>query len=140
MTMLATESNVMAKTRELCDTISQDAEFLALQEQVERFLSDEPAKLAYQAAHEQGEELGQKQQAGVALSDIEIKQFEEARQALIDNEVTREFMAAQESFHTLQKTITKYVGMTLELGRVPEAEDMQEGEKKEGCCGGGCGC
>lgn len=140
MSMLAKESNVMLKTRELCDAIAQDIEFVALQGQVERFLEDDSAKLQYQSVHERGEELHQKQHAGVELSDQEIKEFESAREALLSNEVASEFMDAQQSLQTLQKTISKYVGMTLELGRVPEPEDMQEAEGGGGCCGGGCGC
>ena len=138
--MLAKESNVMLKTRELCDAIAQDIEFVALQGQVERFLEDDAAKLQYQSVHEGGEELHQKQQAGVELSDAEIKKFEEARDSLLANEVASEFMEAQQSLQTLQKTIGKYIGMTLELGRVPEPEDMEQADGGGGCCGGGCGC
>ncbi|NWK56095.1 YlbF family regulator [Verrucomicrobiaceae bacterium N1E253] len=140
MSMLAKDSAVMAKTQELCEAISQDIEFLALQGQVERFLSDDAAKLQYQSVHERGEELHQKQHAGVELSEIEIKGFEEARDALMNNDVARDFMEAQQNLQTLQQTIGKYVGMTLELGRVPEAEDMEQSGDGGGCCGGGCGC
>lgn len=138
--MLANDSNVMLKTRELCDAIAQDIEFVALQGQVERFLEDDAAKLQYQSVHERGEELHQKQHAGVELSDTEIKDFEEARDALLANEVASEFMEAQQSLQTLQKTIGKYIGMTLELGRVPQPEDMEQAQGGGGCCGGGCGC
>jgi len=137
--MLAEESNVIMKTRELCDAIAQDIEFVALQGQVERFLEDDAAKLQYQSVHERGEELNQKQQAGVELADKEIKDFEAARDALMSNEIASDFMEAQQNLQTLQKTVSKYVGMTLELGRVPEAKDMEEAEGG-GCCGGGCGC
>ena len=137
--MLAKESNVILKTRELCDAIAQDIEFVALQGQVERFLEDDAAKLQYQSVHERGEQLNQKQQAGVELADKEIKDFEEARGTLMSNEIASEFMEAQQNLQTLQKTISKYVGMTLELGRVPEAADLEEGDGG-GCCGGGCGC
>ncbi len=138
--MLAKESNVMLKTRELCDAIAQDIEFVALQGQVERFLEDDAAKLQYQSVHERGEELHQKQHAGVELADQEIKDFEDARDALMSNEVASDFMEAQQNLQTLQKTIGKYIGMTLELGRVPEAEDMEQASGGGGCCGGGCGC
>ncbi len=141
MSMLAKESNVMLKTRELCDAIAQDIEFVALQGQVERFLEDDASKLQYQSVHERGEELHQKQHSGVELADTEIKEFEAARDSLMSNEVASEFMEAQQSLQTLQKTISKYIGMTLELGRMPEAEDMEQAEGGEGgCCGGGCGC
>ena len=126
--MIAKDSNVMQKTRELCDAISKDIEFVALQGQVERFLEDDSAKLQYQSVHEKGEELHQKQHAGVELSDTEIKNFEEARDGLLENEVARDFMDAQQSLQTLQQTITKYVGMTMELGRVPQPEDMEDAD------------
>lgn len=139
MSMLAKDSAVMAKTREMCDAIAQDIEFVALQGQVERFLTDDAAKLQYQSVHERGEELHQKQHAGVELSETEIRGFEEARDALMNNEVARDFMEAQQNLQTLQQTIGKYVGMTLELGRVPEPEDLEQSDGG-GCCGGGCGC
>lgn len=129
----------MTKTQELCDAIAQDIEFVALQGQVERFLADDEAKAQYQSLHERGEELQQKQHAGVELADHEIKEFEGARDQLFANEVASDFMEAQQSLQTLQKTISKYVGMTLELGRTPTAEDMEEADGG-GCCGGGCGC
>lgn len=138
--MLAKESDVMSKTRELCDVIAQDIEFLALQGQVERFLDDDAAKLQYQSVHEKGEELQQKQHAGVELSDTEIKNFEDAREGLFNNETARDFMEAQQQLQTLQQTIGKYVGMTLELGRVPLPEDIEQANGGGGCCGGGCGC
>ncbi len=139
MNLLTKDSAVMEKTKDLCEAIAQDIEFVALQGHVERFLEDDAAKLQYQSVHERGEELHQKQQAGVELSEREIKEFEEARTQLLDNEVARDFMDAQQNLQTLQQTITKYVGMTMELGRVPEPEDMQE-NNGGGCCGGGCGC
>lgn len=137
--MFAKDSAVMAKTKDLCGAIAQDIEFVALQGHVERFLEDDAAKLQYQSVHERGEELHQKQQAGVELNEREIKEFEEARSGLLENEVAKDFMDAQQSLQTLQQTISKYVGMTLELGRVPEPEDMEQ-SGGGGCCGGGCGC
>ena len=142
MSIFAKDSAVMAKTKEMCESIAQDVEFLALQGQVERFLSDDEAKLQYQSVHELGEALHQKQQAGVELPETEIQDFEAAREGLMNNEVARDFMEAQQALKTVQQTIGKYVGMTLELGRVPEPEDMeQSGDGGGGCCGGGgCGC
>jgi len=139
MSIFAKDSAVMAKTKDMCDAIAQDIEFLALQGQVERFLSDDEAKLQYQSVHERGEELHQKQHAGVELSETEIQEFESARDSLMKNEVASDFMEAQQSLKTLQQTIAKYVSMTLELGRVPEPEDMEQ-SGDGGCCGGGCGC
>ena len=147
MSIVSEESAVIIKTKELCAEIASDASFLELQGKVESFLSDDAARLQYQSVHERGEELHQKQHAGVELGKAEIQEFEAAREALFDNVVASEFLAAQQELEGLQKEIGKYVGMTLELGRVPTAEGIAEASGG-GCCGGGggggggggCGC
>jgi len=142
MSITAEDSTVIVKTRELCAHIASDPKFLELQESVERFLNDDASRLQYQSVHERGEELHHKQHAGIQLGAAEIREFEAAREALLENAVAREFLAAQQELERLQKQIGKYVGMTLELGRVPTAEDIAEASGG-GCCGGGgggCGC
>jgi cell fate (sporulation/competence/biofilm development) regulator YlbF (YheA/YmcA/DUF963 family) len=142
MSIIAEDSAVIVKTRELCAQIASDPLFLKLQENVERFLNDDAARLQYQSVHERGEELHQKQHAGMQLGAAEIREFEAARDALLDNDVAREFLEAQQQLERLQKEIGKYVGLTLELGRVPTSEDLEEASGG-GCCGGGgggCGC
>jgi cell fate (sporulation/competence/biofilm development) regulator YlbF (YheA/YmcA/DUF963 family) len=142
MSIVAEDSAVIAKTRELCAHIAGDPVFLSLQESVERFLNDDAARLQYQSVHERGEELHQKQHAGIQLGAAEIREFEAAREALFDNEIAREFFVAREQLEKLQKQIGKYVGMTLELGRVPTSDELAE-SGGGGCCGGGgggCGC
>lgn len=130
----------MVKTRELCSTIANDAAFLALIGRVEMFLDDDAARLQYQSVNERGEELHHKQHSGIELSSREIKEFEEARDALLANDVARNFLEAQRELETLQKSIGKYVGMTLELGRVPTADDFAQAQGGGCCGGGGCGC
>ncbi|NQX02588.1 YlbF family regulator [bacterium] len=141
MSIVAEDSSVIVKTKELCAQIASDPSFLKLQADVERFLADDSARLQYQSVHERGEELHHKQHAGVELGATEIREFESARDALFENEVARDFLSAQRELETLQKEIGKYVGSTIELGRVPTAEDLVE--KAGGCCGGnggGGGC
>lgn len=139
MSLLSEDSAVMVKTRELCSTIANDAAFLAMIGRVELFLDDDAARLQYQSVNERGEELHQKQHSGIELSSREIKEFEEARDALLSNEVARNFLEAQRELETLQRSIGKYVGMTLELGRVPTADDFAQAQGGGGCCGGNGG-
>lgn len=142
MSIVAEDSAVIAKTKELCAQIVGDPSFLKLQANVERFLSDDSARLQYQSVHERGEELHHKQHAGIELGAAEIREFESARDALFANEIARDFLSAQRELEMLQKEIGKYVGTTIELGRVPTAEDLAD--TGGGCCGGGggggCGC
>jgi cell fate (sporulation/competence/biofilm development) regulator YlbF (YheA/YmcA/DUF963 family) len=139
MSIVAEHSPVIEKTLELCAQIANDPGFQKLQANVERFLSDDAARLQYQSVHERGEELHHKQRAGVELGAAAVREFEQAREALLENEVAREFITAQRELENLQQEIGRYVGMTLELGRVPTADEVAG--SGGGCCGGGgCGC
>lgn len=139
MTLLAETSDVMTKTRELCAAIAGDARFSKLLQDVERFLGDDGARLMYQTVHQRGEELHHKQHSGIKLAPSEIREFEAARDELMRNDVASAFLDAQDELESLQKTIGKYVSLTLELGRVPTDEDLADCDKGSGCCGGGCG-
>ncbi len=136
MQLLEDDSAVMSKTRELCETITQDSDYQELLAKIETFLNNDEARLSYQSVHEKGQELNQKQQAGLQLADAEVHEFEVAREALMANSVASEFMQAQQALETLQRTVSQHVGMTLELGRVPTAEDFAQANGG-GCCGGG---
>ncbi len=138
MSIVAEESAVIEKTKELCAHIASDPGFLKLQANVERFLSDDAARLQYQTVHEKGEELHHKQHAGVELGASEIREFETAREALFENPVACDFLAAQRELENLQKEISRYVGATIELGRVPTADDLAAASGG-GCCGGSGG-
>ena len=129
--MLADDSLVMAKTKELCEVIAGDPEYRVLLEKVERFLENEGAKLQFQSVQERSEELQQKQSVGLEVNEGEVKDFEAAREALMSNAVAKEFLDAQQSLQSVQSAIGKYVGLTLELGRVPAEDDFQDQ-------GGGC--
>ena len=141
--MLADDSAVMVKTKELCAVIAAEPSYKQLQDTVERFLDDDAARMMYQSVNELGQELHHKQHAGIELGAKEISDFEEAREALLDNDLARGFLEAQNQLENVRRSISKYIGMTLELGRVPTAEDFAEAEGG-GCCGGGgeggCGC
>jgi cell fate (sporulation/competence/biofilm development) regulator YlbF (YheA/YmcA/DUF963 family) len=141
MALIAESSSVLNKTKDLCAAIADDPEFLVLFGQVERFLEDDDARKQYQDVHYQGETLQQKQQAGMQLSPQEIADFESAREALLNNEIAKDFLDAQRELQGIQSLIGRYVSTALELGRVPTEEDMAPPEG--GCCGGsggGGGC
>ena len=85
---------------------------------------------------EKGAHLNHKQQSGVTLTAEEISDFEEHRDALINNPVARRFMDAQEQMHQIKESVNKYVSKTFELGRLPTDADFEEG----GCGSSSCGC
>jgi cell fate (sporulation/competence/biofilm development) regulator YlbF (YheA/YmcA/DUF963 family) len=134
--MANTENNIIAqKTRELCEAIVKQPEFQNLRQKVDTFLNDNSARQEYQFLSEQGEFLQHKQRQGMALTEAEISEFEQKREAFLSNPVARGFLDAQEEMQEVQQTVSKYVHKTFELGRLPEAEDFEGG-----CGSGGCGC
>ena len=143
MSIISDNSPIMEKTKELCETIVNNAEYNALMGTVETFLNDDEARLLYQTVHERSEELRNKQKAGVELGETEIAAFKEVRNQMEQNEVVMDFLGAQDELQMVQSAVSKYVGMTLEFGRIPTEEDFAAVEGG-GCCGGsgggGCGC
>jgi cell fate (sporulation/competence/biofilm development) regulator YlbF (YheA/YmcA/DUF963 family) len=128
-----TNGAVLAKTRELCQTIVDQESFQGLRRSIDAFMANEEAQGLYQTVAHRGEALHQKQQLGQPLDPEEIAQYENDRQLLLGNEVARAFLDAQEQMHEIQQTVSRYVMKTLEVGRVPEPEDF-------GGCGQGCSC
>ena len=131
----ATEDSVIIqKTRELCQAILEQPEFVALRRDLDAFLNDEAAKLQYQIVSEKGGALQHKQQTGGMLTAEEIADFEGARDAMVNNPVARGFLDAQQEIHRVQESVGQYVSKTFELGRLPTTEDFGSG------CGPSCGC
>lgn len=137
METLSPNSAILDKTRELCSLILKSGEYTENVEKIETFFSDDSAQAEYRAFAELGEELHQKQHAG-SITPEDVESYDEKLKSLKSNPVTAGFMDAESTLNGMVRQISKYVGKTLELGRLPEPEDLEE---SGGCCGGGgCGC
>ena len=138
--MIATETSesIATKTTELCEAILNDPEFQRLRGQIGAFLENEAARGQYDTLSLKGQMLQQKQQMGMELTEQEIAEFNEHRDALLANPVAKNFLDAQREVSSIQDYVMKHVTKTFELGRLPTQDDMDDG----GCCnsGGGCGC
>ena len=135
MEVLSPNSAILEKTRELCSLILQSGEYQENVSKIEAFFASDDAQSEYRAFTKLGEELQQKQHAGEITED-DISGYEEKLNELKSNEVTANFMNAEEALNGMVAQISKHVGKTLELGRLPAPEDLESG----GCCGsGGCG-
>jgi len=129
-------TKVQTKTRELCEAIVEHIQTGGIKQRIDTFLSDATARGAYESLMSKGQALQEKQHGGQALEPAEISAFEKDRDALLKNPVAAGFLDAQEEMHELQHLVSKHVNKTIELNRVPTAEDL------ESSCGnhGGCGC
>ena len=123
------------KTQELCEAIIAQPEMVAIRKRIDTFLADESARSQYETLMSKGQALQEKQHQGQPLAEAEISEFEKQRETLLANPVAVGFLDAQEEMHGIQKSIQKRISKTLELGRLPEAADLEEGS-----CGHGCGC
>ena len=134
------ETVVVQKTKELCQTILDQPEVQTLRQKIDTFLADDAIRGQYDMLVAKGDLLQQKRHSGLQLEEAEIEDFEKLREAFLKNSVARGFLDAQEEMQRIQQSVMQYVGKSFELGRVPEAGDLESG----GCCGGGgghsCGC
>ena len=129
------ETPILQKTRELCQTILEQPTIRSIRERIDAFMGNQQARAQYDGLMSKGQALQQKQQMSLPLTGEEISDFEQHRDALLENPVARAFLDAQEELHNVQQSIQKYVSKTLELGRMPTEEELSSGG-----CGEGCGC
>jgi len=126
---------ITEKTKELCQTILEQPEFIQIRRRVDTFLQNPQAKGQFDALNEKGEFLHHKQHQGVTLSAAEIAEFEKEREALLANPIAKGYLDAQQELQKITESVSQYVNKTVELGRVPEETDFDDGS-----CGHGCGC
>jgi cell fate (sporulation/competence/biofilm development) regulator YlbF (YheA/YmcA/DUF963 family) len=127
------DNAVLQKTKELCRTILEQPELQSARQRVDAFLADESSRAQYDDLLTKGQALQEKQRNALPLSGEEIAEFEKNRENLLKNPVARGFLDAQEEMHQVRDAVQKYVAKTLEIGRVPEADDFSS-------CGAGCSC
>ena len=128
-------TKVETKTNELCEAILEQIKSNGIRQRIDTFLADATARGQYETLMNKGQALQEKQHTGQPLDPAEISSFEKDRDALLRNPVASGFLDAQEEMHDLQHAVQKIVSKTIELGRVPTADDLAEGS-----CGHGCGC
>lgn len=128
---------IRVKTEELCQLILDQPAFPELRAMISDFFGNNEARALYNDVMERQHALQQKQQQGFQLSNEDIKAFDEAREKIYLNPVSRDFLYASQELDKVQDLVIKYVLKTIELERIPTEEDLVE----EGCgCGGSCSC
>ena len=130
------ETQVIQKTKELCQAILEQPNMSDIRQRIDAFMGDENTRSLYDGLMTKGQALQQKQQMSLPLTGEEVADFEQHREALMNNPVARGFLDAQDELHHVQQSIQQYVTKTLELGRMPTEEEINGG----GSCGHGCGC
>ena len=130
-----TEDPITLKTRELCETIISQPGFQQLREDIDTFMADSDARAHYGAVTSKQSELHRKQHDGEDITEEDVSEFERLREILVNNEIARRFLEAQQEMHRATESVSQYVSKTFQLGRVPNEDDFEKGS-----CGPGCGC
>ena len=127
-------SSYKDKAKELCQALVEDPELKPLFGAIDRFMEDDAAKELFTEMQSKAEGLQMKQQAGLELTAGEVEEYNKARDTMLDSEVAKGFVDAQEAIHGVHETIGRWVSLSFELGRMPTEEEFK------GHCGEGCGC
>ena len=135
MEMQTEDMPVIQKTKELCQALLDAPELRAVRQRIDAFMEDGKSRTLYDDLVAKGSALQEKQRDGLPLTDEEIGEFERHRENLLNNPVARGFVEAQQELHRVQASIRNYVSKTLELGRMPTDEEVNESS-----CGHGCDC
>jgi cell fate (sporulation/competence/biofilm development) regulator YlbF (YheA/YmcA/DUF963 family) len=114
------------KTKDLCSAILEDPKLKAAFSNIETFLANDIAKDAFSTMQQKGEELQAKQQGGIELTAGEVEEFNKLRETVEGNQEARAFLNAQEEMQKVQTSVNTWIGMTMELGRLPTEEDFKE--------------
>ena len=128
-------TKVETKTNELCQAILEEMQANGIRNRIDAFLLDTNARGQFETVNRKGQALHEKIHAGQPLNGADVADFEKDRDALLKNPVAKNFLEAQDQLHEIQHSVQKLISKTLELGRIPTAEDLEEGS-----CGHGCGC
>ncbi len=135
------------KINALCQALLDDSELKTAREQIEAFLNDDDAREIYSAVMEKSQQLQTKQRMGEELSDDDIHEYNRLRDRAFSDSRVQSFQMARGIIQDAEDKVIAYVEKTLELGRIPEADEVVRAGG--GCCGGGggggcgsggCGC
>ncbi len=153
--------NLRAATEALCNLLANDDKVVASKAKIGLFFQNPEATKLFEEVNSYGEELRNKHMAGMPPTEEEIAKFDSLRENVIKNEAARGFLEARQTVDEILNTINQYLGMSIDLGRAPTPEEIENAMKqamshtcscggncdKENCDGncdcdhdGGCGC
>ncbi|MEO0444437.1 MAG: YlbF family regulator [Verrucomicrobiota bacterium] len=136
----AQATRIQAKTRELCQTILDDASFAEAITRIQAFTQDKEAQRLYGTWQERGRAMHQLTHHGHTPTEEDVAELERCKAAVINNPTALAFEEAENQLNSIFGDVMKWVQTTLQKGRMPTEEDFAS----SGCCGGGggggCGC
>ena len=136
--------NLRAATEALCNLLAKEDKVVASKAKIGLFFQNPEATKLFEEVNAYGEELRNKHLAGMPPSEEEISKFDALRENVIKNDAARGFLEARQTIDELLNTINHYLGMSIDLGRAPTPEEIEEARQRAmsaqtSCsCGGSC--
>ena len=136
--------NLRAATEALCNLLAKEDQVVASKAKIGLFFQNPEATKLFEEVNAYGEELRNKHLAGMPPTEEEISKFDTLRENVVKNDAARGFLEARQTIDELLNTINHYLGMSIDLGRAPTPEEIEEARQRAmsaqtSCsCGGSC--
>lgn len=138
------EKELLSSTTALCEALAQAPQIIAAKARIGLFFQNPEATKLFEEVNSYGEELRNKHLAGMPPTEEEINKFDKLREAVINNETAKGFLEARQSIDGILNTISQYLGMSIDLGRAPTPEEVEQARQQSASascsCGGNCDC
>lgn len=128
-------------TRQLANAFALSQKVVSARARISLFYQDSEATDLFRKVNEYGEELRNKDMAGMPPTDEEIAKFDSLRQNVVDHPLCKGFLDARQELDELLATVNQYLVLAINKGGVPTDEEVAESMKPQQhtcSCGGNC--
>lgn len=115
-----------AKLEELAQSVLEQAAYKQCRQMIEDFSKDEASIQQYEQFVQLQEELQEKEQQGLSLTEQEMENYNQEERRIYDNDRIRKFIYAQKELISLQDALTEYFNKAIERGRLPQAKELKK--------------
>lgn len=134
------ESGLLEATKSLCSLLAESPQVISAKARIGLFFQNAEATKLFEEVNSYGEELRNKHLAGMPPTEEEISKFDQLRQSVIENEHARGFLESRQVIDGILSTINQYLGMSVDLGRAPTEEEVENARKQAASASCSCGC
>lgn len=134
------EGGLLEATTALCNLLAQSPQVVAAKARIGLFFQNPEATKLFEEVNSYGEELRNKHLAGMPPTEEEINKFDQLRQAVVENELARGFLESRQTIDGILSAVNQYLGMSIDLGRAPSAEEVEQARQQAASQSCGCGC
>lgn len=132
------KSKIVTKIEELCQEIINDERFCEIQKSILNFNENADKYPEYFDFLDYQGELEEKKHSGEAISQEEAQKYQQMLETAFEIPDVVKFVRCQDQLDQLSDLVGQYIDFTLDHGRVPSSEELEEDNCQDGSCG--CGC